>query len=244
MRDDQIDIVGRQSSLLHRGRGGTLHHRHRLAEHFSAVHLHHIAVIGIENVHIVAVRTHVPGHQLTAGVRPLDHGRSGAVAEQNAGASIVVVGDPVQGIGPDNQNAVHALDQEAVGHHQAVDPSGTGGLQVKRADENAQLPGDGRWGSPEDVVRGRGGLDDLVDVFRADTSVIQCKLGRVGGQPVGSATDMALPDAGALADLLVVGVHHVGQVIVSEDLVGKDGTDAGNVHTPWSSRGTWSVGGV
>ena len=61
------------------------------------------------------------------------HHRAGAVAEEDGGVAVLLVGEPAHGLGADEQDPVEAHGDERVGVHQPVDEARAGGVEVECA---------------------------------------------------------------------------------------------------------------
>ena len=100
--------------------------------------------------------------------------------------------------------------EEIVGDRQGVDEARADRLHVEgRALGDAEAGLDAHGGGREGAVGRRGGADDEVDVDRVDAGAHQ-RLARGGDAEIGRQLaivgDVALLDAGALADPRVVGI--------------------------------------
>ena len=148
------------------------------------------------------------------------HG-AGAIAEQDAGGAVGVVDDAAHGVGADHQHLLMRAGGHQVGAGgEAVDEAGAGGDQVEapgaaRAERVLHQAG----GGGEEHVRRDGADDDGVDVGGANAALGERATGgfdgHVGGGHFGGG-DVALADAGALDDPLVVGLDHLFEVLVGE----------------------------
>ena len=108
---------------------------------------------------------------------------------------------------------------------QGIEEAGAGGVQVKAEGVVGQaqggLHGTGRAG--DDSVRGHGGDNAHPDVPRREPGAVQSRPGRAGTETaVGLRSENTpLPDAGAVGNPLVAGVHLPGQIVVGEDPAGQ-----------------------
>ena len=156
------------------------------------------------------------------------HHRAGAVAEQHAGAAVVPVEDAREGLGADHQRAcAPGRAQEVVGDRQRIDEAGADRLHVEGGAARHAERGLHRGGGGRKGLVGRGGREhDQVDVAaRAMPGVRPAPRRRrwVARSEVISPSrrDVALADAGALADPLVGGVEALREFGVADDLAGR-----------------------
>ena len=236
VRDQPVQLVAIQAVRAQ----GFVDHRiqrlHRMLEDLVAGHQHAhagVLLLGLEadrDTHripqqflLAAVGVHVGAED--AGLRiGLEHHRAGAVAEQHAGAAIVPVQHPGQGLGADHQRGLRRTGaDELVGDGQRVDEAGAGRVDVEgRAAGGAQLVLQQAGRGREDQVRRGGAEHDQVEVSGADAGRFhRAHRGVVGEVRGGLALggDVALADAGAGDDPLVAGVHELGQVGVGQHLL-------------------------
>ena len=66
-----------------------------------------------------AVGAEVPAQELARSVDRLEHDGAGAVGEEDGGAAVLPVGDRRQGLGADEQDALRAGGEQAVGGDEA-----------------------------------------------------------------------------------------------------------------------------
>ena len=100
--DDEGDVVGGDAGGGHRGAGRVDHHRDGPAEDLLAVHRAcSRRCRRIEQLAGGAVGAEVEREQLAGPVDGLEHHGAGAVAEEDGGVAVVLVGDAAQGLGPD-----------------------------------------------------------------------------------------------------------------------------------------------
>src|SRR5690606_15441490 len=144
-----------------------------------------------------------------------------AVAEQDAGVAVLVVEDPAQHLGTDDEHVarraggdelradLHAVEEPAA-RRRYVEPAG-----VHRADVRA----DPARGRRERLVAGHRAAQYEVDVLAGETGILQ--RGARGAHADGAARlvgrrNPAFRDAGALDDPLVRGIDHRLEVAVGE----------------------------
>ena len=185
-------------------------------------------MVALEQVAERAVGPEVPRQQLAGAVDGLEHHGTGPVAHQHGHRPVVPVGDPAEGLRPDDQEAFGADGQHAVGHGQGVDEARAGGVDVEGAPGDADAVLHGGRGARDDLVRGGGGQDHAVDLVRPPAGPGQGGQSGLDGQLGGGAADPALADAGPLPDPGVVGVHGHRQVVVGHHLVGHGDAPAGH----------------
>ena len=151
----------------------------------------------------------------------LDQHRSGAVAEQNARSPVSVVDDAAHGIGADHQDLLVGSGGHQVGAHGGtVDEAGAGRDEVEtpgaaRADAVLHQAGSRR----KHEIGSDGANDDRVHLGRLHTAMRQRALsgcdGHVGGRHI-LGGNVSFPDAGALENPLVIGIHHFLEVAVGQ----------------------------
>ncbi len=159
-----------------------------------------------------------------------DH-RARAVAEQDAGGAVGPVEDAREGLRPDHQRALEiAALQVLVGGRDREHEAGTDRLQVEgRTPSDAELGLNrdrGRW---KRLVRRRGGEHDEIDGSGRQVRLFQ-RRARRGDPEIRSdfafGRDVALLDAGALHDPLVVGFDEFRKLFVGQYAGGKIAADA------------------
>ena len=161
----------------------------------------------------------------------LQHDRTGAVAEQHAGAAVAPVENPRERLGADHQRAlVGACTQEVVGGGERKDEAGTHRLQIEGGavmDAKPVLHRD--RGSRKRIVRRRRRQHDQVDRLRIDAGVFERGTRGVDRQMRGILAiggDVTLPDAGALNDPLVRRIETGGQFRIGQHLLRQIGAAA------------------
>ena len=152
-----------------------------------------------------------------------EHDGAGAVAEQHAGAAVVPVENSRERLGADHQRALErAGAQEIVRGGQREDEPRAYRLQIEgRAVVDAEPVLHRDRGGGKGVVRRRGREHDQVDRLRIDPGIGQGRARGMDRQMRGELAfggDVALPDAGALHDPLVGGIHPRRQFGIGQDL--------------------------
>ena len=156
--------------------------------------------------------------------RRLQHDRAGTVTEQHAGAAVGPVEHARQRFGADHQRTFRGpRTHELVGGRQRENETRTSGIDVEcgaavRADAMLHQAGGAR---KNDVRRGRAD-DQQVDVAGLHACGFHRTLGRLHREIAGGLPflgDMALADAGALADPFVGSVDDLFQIGVGDDVV-------------------------
>ncbi len=165
------------------------------------------------------------------------HDCAGAVAEQHAGAAIVPVEDAREGLGADHQHRVRlAAAQEVVGGRQRIDEAGADGLDIERsAAMDAQIVLHPGGGGGKCLVGRGGGQHDQVDGAGGDSGLGQRRVGSLGGEigrQLAVGRDIALADAGALADPFVGSIEALRQFGVGQHLGRQIAAAAGDDRTP------------
>ncbi len=211
--------------------GRSLHDGDGLSEDLLAVHLQESAVFGVEDAGRGAVGPEVPAEELAAsGLVSLDDRGTGAVAEQDAGAPVGVVGDAVQALGPDHQDVVETLEEQPVGDDETVDPARAHGLEIEGAavERRGRRPRPGPC--PGRCSRGRWWPGSTWPMSAGSTP--DCVEGLAGGRD-GESSEVDPPsaasaDARPLADPFVGGVHRATvRSVVGDDLLGEGRADPG-----------------
>ena len=154
-----------------------------------------------------------------------DH-RPGAIGEQDAGGTILPVEEAGHGVRPDDQGAFGAAGaDELIGDAQGIDEARADRLDIEGGDAlNPQPRLDDAGRAGKDLVRGRGGEDDEIDLPGLHPGRGHRGLGRRHSQ-VGAALALGdhvpLADASAAEDPLVRGVDDLLQVLVGDDPLGQ-----------------------
>ena len=210
-----------------------------MAEHFAAVH-HEMTgqvaaadrAVDIEDVAEGAVAVQMGGEQGRGGVVNLgraQHHRAGAVAEQHAGAAIVPVEDTrVHFRTDDERGADLAGADHRVGDAEGIDEAGAGGREIEGEAAGAEGGLNPGGGGGESLIGGGGGEDDGADIGRGHAGLGEGGLGGLGGHEGAGFMrrgEMALADAGALADPLVGGIDGFGQLLVADEVFRQIGAD-------------------
>ena len=151
--------------------------------------------------------------------------RSGAVAEQDAGAAIGVIDDAAHGVGSNYQHfLVCAAAHQVRGSGQAVNEARAGCNQVESP---------GAFGSQpvlyearcrgEEHVRRNGANQDRVELCGIDTALIECPSCRLDGQIGGRGIwrrDVTFGDPGPSENPLVRCLDHLLQILIREHPLG------------------------
>ena len=161
---------------------------------------------------------------------------AGAVAEQHAGAAVVPVEDPREGLGADHQRALEVAGaQQTVGGRQREDEARADRLQIEgRAMGDAEGGLHRDRGGGKGIIRRRGAEHDEVDRLRVDPGIGQRRARRVDGKMRGEFAfggDVALPDAGAFHDPFVRGVDPGRQFGIGQDPLRQIGAAADHDRT-------------
>ena len=136
--------------------------------------------------------------------------RARAVAEDDAGGAVGVVDDGAHDVGADDEDFfVRAGFDELGADLEGVGEAGAGGGEVETPGAfGAELVLHEAGGGGEEHVRRDGGDDDGFDFGGVDAAGGEALAGGFDGEIAGADTlvdDVALADAGALGDPLVVG---------------------------------------
>jgi hypothetical protein len=159
---------------------------------------------------------------------------AGAIPKEHAGGAVLIVDDRSHDVAPND----HDLLMRACADKLRSDGEGISKARACRgeietpgvlcADAVLHQPGRGR----EHHVGGYAGKNNQVDLLRIRSGLRQQLLCRFRGQVRSSNSlfhAMTLADAGARADQLIVGVHHLFQVCVGDHLRRHVAGDAGNL---------------
>ncbi len=137
---------------------------------------------------------------------------------------------------------VGADGDEPVGGDEAVDQAGAGGVEVERAARQAELVLHRRGRGRHGAVGGGGGEDEQRRCRRVDAGHARVAWRPAStDRPGGGAADVALADAGAFDDPVVVGVERLLEVVVGDDLVGQGGAPPGDHRASDARRYCWHL---
>jgi len=158
----------------------------------------------------------------TGFIRRCQHHRAGAVAEQDAGATIRPVNDAGKGVRPHHQRPLRrAGADEAMGDIQSVDETGAHCLHIKGGAAMATQPMLQLGGDAGKDMIGRGGAqDNQVNITRFEARCCQRPTGGLFGQIAGGfprRSDVALLDAGAFDDPMGRGLDLLFEIGVGQD---------------------------
>ena len=228
----------------HRLLGRVDHDPHGPPEDLLAVHLDDVADLGVEEALGAAVGVEVPPEQLArrrrrprAPRRPDPSANRMAVLRSSQSTMRASVSVPMTR----TRSAPMAIRPWAV--DEAVREAGAGGVDVEGAAADAELGGDGGRRRRHRAVGRRGGQHDGVERRRVEAGHADGLAGRLGRQAGGGAADVALVDAGALADPLVARVQaHVLEVLVGQRLGRQGGAPAGDHGAPGAGMDGRHVG--
>ena len=186
---------------------------------------------------LASIGTHARGEQSVAVLATLQHGCTGAVAEEYAGVAVLPVGDGGKFLGADHQHGIiRAGHDELLADLKRIDESGTGCLYVKRCRiECTDLFLHQTGGGGEGHVRRDGGKNDQIDIGRVHIGPIKGDLRRLGTQ-IGRVFiirgDASLADASSGDDPFVVGIDEFFEGGIGQHLLwhvradSRDGTGA------------------
>ena len=235
--NQEIHLIGRDAGATEHGIARLGHGEHRGLEDFTPRHLHVVRPLAdhlladrigraapgtVEQRRESAVGLDVGGEESAPGLAgTADDGRPRAVTEQDAGGTVLEIGDGRELLGADHQHRL-ALPRgdEAFGHGEGEDVARAGGADVEGGgvlgpDEGLEIAGSAR----KQAIRTGGREHDGVEIGGGDTGTPHRALTRFAaqhGDALVRAGDAALPDAGALDDPLVRGVQRPGEVGVGQ----------------------------
>ena len=167
----------------------------------------------------------------------LQHGCTGAVAEEYAGVAVLPVGDGGKFLGADHEHGVvRAGHDKLLADFQSVNESGAGRFHVKcRGIERTDLFLHEAGGGGEGHVRSDGGENDQIDIGRVHIGPFKGDLRRLGTQ-IGRVLiirgDASLADASSGDDPFVVGIDEFFEGGIGQHLLwhvradSRDGTGA------------------
>src|SRR5215213_2831899 len=218
---EDVDVLRADAGLLHRlleglGELGSLPTVDRL----SGTGHGRAAGGDLDGVELVAVAA--PHHRADARlVGGADHGRTGAVGEDDRRRPVLEVGDVSEPLHADDQGVARGAGPDAVVRDaEGVAEPGAPGVEVEGArSRDAQpvsyLRADARDGGAE---AGAGHDDEIELVGRQAAGGDRLATGGDGHLDEGLvlAGPPALGDADPALDPLVVGVHHLGEVVVGD----------------------------
>ena len=255
MRNEPVDVPARESVRLQ----GLVHdppqRPHRPLEHLVALHPGSGRALGGVVVAVLDAPLHVE-EPLTRPVRvemgrhhprlrrALEHDRSRAVPEQDAGAAVAPVEEARMHVRADHESAGRAPGaNELLRDPERVDEAGAHRLHVERgASLGSEASLQPARGGRVDPVRGGGPDHDEVEIGPFEARRLEGPPRRpfreVAGRLPGGR-DAPFPDAGPFPDPLVGGVDGGGELVVGEHPLGKVAAgagDAGEGHTLCSSE--------
>ena len=144
-----------------------------------------------------------------------------AIAEQDAGGAVGVIDDAAHGVGADHQHLlVRAGRHQVRADGQAVDEAGTGRDQVEapgalRADAVLHQAGGGGEQMSGVTVQTMIASSSVASMPRCASAQRAASIA-MSEVAISGRGDVALADAGALHDPLVVGVDHLFQVLIGQ----------------------------
>ena len=174
MRDDEAHLLGGQLARPHRLSDQLLEFRDGELVHLAALDLHEMAAFGDHRFADGEAAAGGAFHHVPAGavgvervvdqsaarvVAALEDDRAGAVAEQDAAPAVVVVGDPAERLGADDQDVavLAGLDEVGAGDG-GVEKAAARRRQVEcRCAGNAQVGADEAGGGGTPWPAGSGG---------------------------------------------------------------------------------------
>ena len=245
MRDEERQVVGRETVAGQDALGGLREHPHGHLEDVAAPHLRVVhplvdrVVSGrvtraagrlVQQLPVLAVGVQVDVDDAAVLVGRLQHGGAGGVGQQDAGPPVGEVGDLRQRLGADAEHATVLAGLHELGAgRQAVHRARAGGQQVDRAGPAAAEPvlDDVADRGKDHVRRGRADRDEL-DVLGDQVGALQRLLGglhREIGGGLAVVGDAPLADAGTLHDPLVARVDQLLEIRVGQHALGCVGAD-------------------
>ena len=159
----------------------------------------------------------------------LEEDGPGAVAEDDAGGAVGVVDDGAHDVGTDDHYFFVGTGFDEFGSDlEGVGEAGAGGGEVETPDVGGtELVLDEAGGGGERHVGGDGGDDDDFEFGGVDAAAGEADFGCFNGQIAGGyafVDDVALANAGALGNPLVVGGDHFFEVCVGEQAGWNEGS--------------------
>ncbi len=189
----------------------------------------------LEGVGIAAVVAERVG-EYAASLRDGRHdGSSGGIAEEDAGASVLPVGDLGECLGSDYECAVVGFcGEQRGGRREPVDEAG-----ASHEDVEGRRPGGSKGllekggSAGEEGIGGHGGDDDQVEIGGFDAGAFEGRTSggeaEIGGGNV-RVGDAPFYDAGASADPLVRGINHLFEVEVGQHTRRRVGPGSNNAN--------------
>src|SRR3954454_12411480 len=235
VRGEDVDVLRSDAGGLHRLDEGLGQLRRRPAVDGLPGHGHGAAARGdLDGVVLVAVAA--PGHRADAGlVGGTDDRGAGAVGEDHRGRPVVHVGHVGQPLHADDEGVAGGPGADRVADQaEGVAEARAPGVEVEGAGPvHAQPVGDLRADAGDGLAQAGAGRDDHVDLVGRQTAG---RDGLAGGgdrhlhEGLVLARPTALGDADPGLDPLVVGVHHLGELVVGHPAarpIAADAEDAG-----------------
>src|SRR4051812_8017401 len=219
VRGEDVDVLRPDAGLLHRLDQGLGELRRRPPVDRLAGHRHE-AGAGDDLDRVVLVAVAAPDHRADARfVGCADDGRAGPVGEDHRGGAVGHVGDVGQPLDADDEGVADVAGADrVVGQAEGVAEAGAAGVEVEGAgaldaEPVADLRADARDRVPEAGARG----DDHVDLVGVQTAG-RDRLATGGHGHLDEGLVLAGPppfgDAHAGLDPLVVGLHHLCELVV------------------------------